>query len=130
VAALQTSSDKVESDRAHDLTITLPEISWTLYKEVSRLAPFGAENPKPIFLLSNIAIASVKKFGKEQNHVEVTLSSEWGQRVRAFDFFKTPESFSHTPESGKSAHVMATLERDSFRGPAKLALRIIDILPA
>src|SRR3989338_4140868 len=78
----------------HDVSVTLSDISSALFKEVSRLAPFGVGNPKPVFLLSNTTITGVKRFGKESNHVEVMLECrESGKSARAFEFFKTPARF-------------------------------------
>src|SRR3989344_823703 len=113
----------------HDVSVTLTAISGLLFKEVSRLAPFGIGNPKPLFLLSNTTITGVKRFGKENNHVEVMLECrESGKSARAFEFFKSPKDFSLSPEPGQFAKLLATLERDSYRGG--LALRIVDVLPA
>ncbi|MDP3645924.1 MAG: single-stranded-DNA-specific exonuclease RecJ [bacterium] len=114
--------------REPDAHITLPEISPRLFSEVSRLAPFGIGNPKPVFLVTRSLITSVKRFGKENNHVELQLAcTESGASARAFAFFKSPEDFSHVPSVSANASVLATVERDSFRGG--LALRLIDVLP-
>ena len=113
----------------HDVSVTLTDISGLLFKEVSRLAPFGIGNPKPLFLLSNTTIVGVKRFGKENSHVEVMLECrESGISARAFEFFKSPADFSLQPAPGQFANLLATIERDSYRGG--LALRIVDVLPA
>ena len=118
-----------ESRAAHDALITLHEISWPLLRDVARLAPFGMGNKKPIFRIPRALISSVKSFGKEKNHIEIIFSSEDPSvSMRGFDFFKSAEHFTHVPVEGEYADVLATLERDAFRGPAKLALRIIDIM--
>lgn len=127
IAAL-TEEKFIRTIRAHDLAIRLPDISWSLYREVSRLAPFGAGNPKPAFLIEGATVSHVKRFGKASDHVELTLAADSCDPVRAFDFFKAPENFSAPPKVGSSARLIATLERDSFRGPAQLALRIVDVL--
>ncbi|OGG56684.1 single-stranded-DNA-specific exonuclease RecJ [Candidatus Kaiserbacteria bacterium RIFCSPHIGHO2_02_FULL_55_20] len=112
----------------HDVSLALSDISSALFREVSKLAPFGVGNPKPVFLLSNTTITGVKRFGKENNHVEVMLECRTsGNSARAFDFFKSPQDFSFEPEPGQFASLLATIERDSYRGG--LALRIVDILP-
>jgi single-stranded-DNA-specific exonuclease len=112
----------------HDSLLTLPDVSTAFFKELSRMAPFGIGNPKPLFLLSNTTIVGVKRFGKESNHVEVMLECrETGVSARAFEFFKAPQDFSFLPEPGRFASLLATIERDSYRGG--LALRIVDVLP-
>jgi single-stranded-DNA-specific exonuclease len=114
--------------REPDALITLPEITRRAFAEVSRLAPFGIGNPKPVFLISRSSVTSVKRFGKEKNHIEMQLiCSDSGAQARAYDFFRSPEDFSHVPAVGESANILASIERDSFRGG--LALRIIDVLP-
>ncbi|MBI5457693.1 single-stranded-DNA-specific exonuclease RecJ [Candidatus Kaiserbacteria bacterium] len=112
----------------HDVSVTLSDISSAFFKEVSKLAPFGIGNPKPIFLLNNTTIVGVKRFGKENNHVEVMLECRAsGNSARAFEFFKSPGDFSLEPAPGQFASLLATIERDSYRGG--LALRIVDIVP-
>jgi single-stranded-DNA-specific exonuclease len=114
---------------SHDVLITLREVGQPLFADLSRLAPFGIGNEKPVFLIRDACTTSMKAFGKEKNHVEVQLAcTTTGYKARAFDFFRSSEDFTHRPESGAPASVLATIERDSYRGG--LALRLIDILPS
>ena len=57
-----------------DMTLTLAQVSWPLFRDMARLAPFGMGNPKPIIRISQAKVVSLKRFGKEQNHVEVMLA--------------------------------------------------------
>lgn len=127
-AALSLSKSEARSNtREHDALVTLSEISRALFAEVSRLAPFGVGNPKPVFLIGETTITALRRFGKESNHIELSLECrKSGATCRAFEFFKSPEDFTHAPTQGMSARVLGTLERDSFRGG--LALRIVDVL--
>lgn len=112
-----------------DADLFLREVSTTLLNEIARLAPFGMGNPKPLFRVRSARITFARQFGKEMNHTEVTVvCSESGVSHRAFQFFKTPMDFSLAPSPGTVADLLATLERDSFRGPDRLALRIADIV--
>lgn len=112
----------------HDAPLALRELGAPLFRELSRLAPFGVGNPKPIFR-ARATIAEFRRFGKDKNHIEVSLAcEESGARARAYDFFRTEEDFTHAIQAGDTAHVIATVERDSYRN--RLALRLIDILPA
>ncbi len=133
--ALRTSCLSLVREKAqeigssHDATLTLSQISHALHKEVSRLAPFGIGNPKPIFYVSGARITDVRRFGKEKNHVEVSLEDRVsGARARAFDFFKSPEDFSIVAAPGTEANFLATVERDTYRGG--LCLRLVDIVSA
>ena len=118
-----------ESESNSDARAALSEVTPALFKELSCLAPFGVGNPKPVFLVTGSTISAVRTFGRTKNHIEVMLScARTGITARAFDFFKTAESFTHAPKAGNSVNILATVERDSFRGG--LALRIVDIIPA
>lgn len=113
----------------YDAIVTLQEVAWPLYREMTRMAPFGMGNPKPVFRIARASVGALRMFGKEKNHVEVSLSCfETGARARAFDFFRAAHDFSHTPEPGKRVDILGTLVRDSFKGPQALALRLTDIL--
>ena len=122
-------SAKVLDVREQDALITLSEVASPLFVDVSRLAPYGTGNPKPIFLITGTIVTGLNRFGKEKNHVEILLECRTtGFRCRAFDFFRAPEDFTHTPVQGAEAKVLATVERDTYRGG--LALRIVDVVSA
>lgn len=126
---ISRNADVSERSDGEDSIVSLSEISIGLYREISRLSPFGVGNPKPVFLIAKAVVSGIKRFGKENNHIELIVScARTGERARAFDFFKSPESFSHAPAVGEAANILATIEKDSFRGG--LALRIVDIIPA
>jgi len=113
-----------------DAALPLSAISDALLRDVSLLSPFGIGNPKPIFHIPETRISAVRVFGKQSDHIEVTLEcGRTGRRVRAFDFFKKAEHFTYPPVAGTDAHVLGTLERDSYRGASAIALRIVDVLP-
>lgn len=133
-AARMLERDAREGVRAdafmHDMELSLSHITWSVFEELSRASPFGVGNPKPVFRIARVVSSQVSRFGKEKNHTEVQLlSRDTSTRVRAFDFFVSPESFTHTPVEGGEIDVLATIERDAFRGPTRLALRLVDILP-
>lgn len=112
-----------------DAEISLREISTTLLDTLSQMSPFGVGNPKPLFRVRNTRITSARQFGKDMNHTEVMLvCPQSGAKRRAFQFFKTPLDFSLAPSPGTLADVLATIERDAFRGPGALALRVSDIV--
>ncbi|MFZ2886429.1 MAG: single-stranded-DNA-specific exonuclease RecJ [Minisyncoccia bacterium] len=119
------------SEAGTDAEISLREVSTTLLRELSALAPFGMGNPKPIFRVRSARITFARQFGKEMNHTEMTVvCPESGVTHRAFQFFKTPMDFTLAPSPGTAADLLATLERDSFRGPDRLVLRLVDIVRA
>lgn len=117
-----------EAHASHDALLSLAEVSQPFFEDVSQLSPFGVGNPKPLFLIAGFTIITMRRFGKDAAHVELSLECRHsGARVRAFDFFRTPDDFTSAPAVGNPARMLATLERDTFRGG--LALRLVDVLP-
>src|SRR3989344_2464137 len=55
----------------YPLSLKLEDIGENLWDTVSQFAPFGMGNKKPIFKIPKAEIKSVKKFGKENNHLEI-----------------------------------------------------------
>jgi single-stranded DNA-specific DHH superfamily exonuclease len=117
---------KESSDISHDYIVSAREVSAKLLKEVAQLAPYGMGNPKPMLRLAQVTLSAFKKFGKENNHVEVSLHCpESNVSLRTFDFFRSPASFTRALVAGDTVDVLATIERDSYRGGVCLRLKDI-----
>ncbi|MBI2065536.1 MAG: single-stranded-DNA-specific exonuclease RecJ [Candidatus Zambryskibacteria bacterium] len=109
------------------LRIQLNDIGEELWNLISQFAPFGVGNEKPIFKIPKAEIKSVRKFGKENNHLEVVFNG--GDReVKAISFFSDPASYSSPLASGLSCTLLANLEKSYFRDRLELRLRIVDII--
>lgn len=118
---------KGEIDILVDKKLLLSDVNWDTYGCVEKFAPFGFENPKPLFLFENVEISAVKLFGKEKNHLEIKLISEGKKDVTAMAFFSGPEKFSIPVLAGSKINLVATLEKSNFRNFPELRLRIVDI---
>lgn len=114
-------------EEEENLTISVSDIGENLWHTVSQFAPFGMGNKKPIFKIPKAEIKSVKKFGKEGNHLEVTFNG--GDReVKAISFFSDPASYSVLLAPGTRISLFANLEKSFFRNRPELRLRIVDIV--
>lgn len=105
------------------LAISLSDISENLWNTVSRFAPFGMGNEKPIFKIPKAEIKSIRQFGKENNHLELVLESG----IKAISFFSSPNTYNLAP-SPCSCTLLANLEKSYFRDRPELRLRIVDII--
>ena len=114
-----------------DGIIKVDDITWSLYDEVNKFAPFGTGNPKPIFMIQDAAITAVKHFGKEKNHLELLLqkdpSAGRAATVSAIAFFKKSEDFAKKLEVGSKATIIGTLEKSTFKWKPELRVRILDV---
>ncbi|HVU06555.1 MAG TPA: single-stranded-DNA-specific exonuclease RecJ [Candidatus Paceibacterota bacterium] len=111
-----------------DAVISLEEISWDLYKDIEKLAPFGVGNPKPMFLVKGAFIDAVKSFGKEGNHTELIFRDLAGRKISAIQFFSPTESLPKHVAAQKPVDIVAHIEKSTFKNYPELRLRIVDIL--
>lgn len=110
-----------------DAEITLDEVNQLLAEQLNRLSPFGAGNPKPIFVFQAVTPKSVELFGKTKEHTKLIFQTENG-KVEAIAFFQTPEQFSKTPESDAPCTIIGHVEQSYFMGRMQLRVRILDII--
>ena len=117
------SSGTKEKEVLVDRQLELAEVPHTL-KILSQLAPFGVGNEKPLFLFPGVSVAQAKMFGKQQNHLDITLEQS-GTRASGIAFFSTPASFTKKFEVGGRADIVGHVELD-WKGAPRL--RVVDIL--
>jgi single-stranded-DNA-specific exonuclease len=124
------SQDKIKEEEIKiDAIISIDDVTSENYKVIEKLAPYGVGNPKPVFLFKKLKIFSVKEFGKEKNHLELSFCNENNKTIKAIAFFKTRSSFSKEQDlkEGMSIDMWASFEKNSFAGREELRLRIVDI---
>lgn len=117
-----------------DEELYLDQLTWATYKQIEPLAPFGMDNPKPVFWLRHVEIAEVKYFGNGGLHLELTFKKSDGGKIPAIGFFAspTPNDPSHIfgdikLEAGEKVDLLATLEKSMFKNYPELRLRIVDL---
>ena len=67
--------------------LSLTEIDMHLANELKGLAPFGKENPSPLFASTNIVISRLDFVGKDKDILRMTLAEEKGSmRIQAISF--------------------------------------------
>jgi single-stranded-DNA-specific exonuclease len=112
-----------------DGELSLDDVNWDTWKEVEAFAPFGMENPKPVFCFPKAEIVGVRKFGKMNEHLELQFQNSRGQKILAIGFFTSEKDFSEVLIGrGEKVNLIATLEKSMFRNYPELRLRIVDIL--
>lgn len=107
-----------------DFSIPIDLVSRSLLSETEKLAPFGAGNPKPLFLLSQVLVTEVSFFGKEKNHLKVMLQSP-KRPIEAISFFVHPDIVKKV-EQGSVISIVGNLEKNFFGGGVRI--RIVDIV--
>lgn len=99
--------------------------------KVERLAPFGMQNAKPVFLLREVLVREISRFGKGKEHLKLKINSVdgSGRTIDAVTFF-VKGSIARVAEkisAGSRANLLAHLERDTFSRGNPVRLRLLDI---
>ena len=58
-----------------DLEVTPDDITVDLVEEISKLEPFGASNPAPVFALKNLCVKEKRLMGENKDHLRITASA-------------------------------------------------------
>lgn len=125
LSSLESETLVLEEEKG--LVIKTSDVGENLWNTISQFAPFGMGNKKPVFKIPKAEIKSVKKFGKEGNHLEVVFNGG-DKEIKAISFFSSPENFDTALTPGRSVNVFANLEKSYFRNRPELRLRIVNII--
>ncbi|MBI2097378.1 MAG: single-stranded-DNA-specific exonuclease RecJ [Candidatus Vogelbacteria bacterium] len=101
-----------------DVELSVESFSSATYDSLARLAPFGVENHKPVFLFKNLAVRGSRLFGRGPSHLELNLAPG----IKAVKFF----ALGSPPAGGDRIDLLANLEKSYFRDRSELRLRIVD----
>lgn len=128
-AKLETKADDSFANHA-DAVITPDEATIAFLKKVERLAPFGMQNPKPVFLLREVVVREILRFGKAEEHLKIKLETNAGKgSIDAVTFF-AKGSLARVAENllkGSRVNLLVHLERDAFARGTPVRLRLLDI---
>lgn len=117
----------VDEEPVVDAVLTLSEVTDELLRSLRALAPFGMDNPKPVFAFTQVRPTAVELFGKGKDHTKLRLTTD-GKAHEALAFFKKPDDFTTTPTTDADVTLLAHVEESYFMGRPQVRLRIVDIV--
>ena len=121
-----------DSDQQHpvlnaDLILPSAELSFDLAREIELLAPFGEQNPQPVWIVQGLTLAGLQPAGNGRHLRLELLCPLSGKRYRAiaFGLGEADELFS----VGDVVDLLFSLEINVWQGNEKLQLNVKDIRP-
>ena len=107
-----------------DLELEPRELSFEIYEEIQRFAPFGEENSKPLFLMKGLKIVNLRGVGNNGNHLKCYLAGKTkGFQAIGFGL----GYFCGKIKQGDRIDIVFELIADDWNGARKLQLKIIDL---
>ena len=111
----------------YDAYISTTAINRNFYNDISKIGPFGNENPIPIFYLKELKV--IKSSILNKKHISCILKSKAGKSISsiAFDSLNTPIG-NYLLNYKKSFHVLGQINENFWNNKRTLQLIIKDII--
>ena len=111
-----------------DAEVQLSDLTIRSVTEIEKLGPFGAANPRPVFVASNVELASPpKKMGEGERHLSLFVR-QFGQKMRGVAFGKGEWADEIAKHNGPiSICFQPTINR--FQGRESVEFHLIDWQP-
>lgn len=68
-----TSTSELKPFIKVDLTLEPEDVSVNLVEEISKLEPFGAMNPSPVFVMNNLKVKQKRLMGADNSHLRLVV---------------------------------------------------------
>ena len=108
-----------------DAEVRADELSFQLSQELSALEPFGAGNPRPVFVTRGLRVLSEPQVIKEQ-HLKLRVAGENNRPWQAI-WWRGLEESEQTPQANQRIDLAYELEADRWDGDIRLQLNVKDI---
>jgi len=111
-----------------DAEISPPELSFQFSQDLRALEPFGAGNPRPVFMTRGWRVMSEPQVIKEQ-HLKMRVC---GENNRPFDamWWRGIEEVEATPQMNQRIDLAYEFEANRWQGDVRLQLNVRDMRAA
>ncbi|KRM94025.1 single-strand DNA-specific exonuclease RecJ [Lentilactobacillus senioris DSM 24302 = JCM 17472] len=126
---MAAKEQQVDLNAKPSLTVTtkidVDDLTPDFYRNLQVLAPFGEDNPKPIFELKYRNVQSIQLIGKDKDHLKCSITGSRHQ-ISALDFGTGDISNQLTNKSVKT-RIVGQVSTNTWRGKTNLQFMISDI---
>ena len=112
-----------EKKRPFELEINVGDMSVELAEALTKLAPFGNQNPKPLFCVRNVEISDVRYMGEAGQHVRFKISKE-GKCVTCVLFGNAKDYAEILDGSRRAAAIAGAIDCQVWQGIKRLQLMV------
>jgi single-stranded-DNA-specific exonuclease len=121
-------SDKISNSEKIkvDSEMRLSDVNLETVSKIERLAPFGVENLKPLFIFRDVIPEKINRFGKAREHLSITFRDGSGTK-KAISFFTSLDKFGDALKEGIKTNLVAHIEKSFYNGTSEIRLRIVDL---
>jgi single-stranded-DNA-specific exonuclease len=120
------SEDQLQPELNIDARVSPQTLNLGLVTDLAKLEPFGAGNPKPVFVTSDLVIRD-EPFVMKEKHLKMWLEGGGGQRFEAVWWDGVERSKGRTLTPGSRIEVAYTAEANIWQSNVRLQLVVEDI---
>jgi single-stranded-DNA-specific exonuclease len=118
------------ADLAVEGTLAVPAATVATAQEVARLAPFGAGNEEPVFVVSRARVVRADRVGKEGNSIRCFLEGEGGgPRLKAICFRAKEGPLAEALLGRGQLHLAGHLRAESWNDSVTAGFHVVDAAP-
>jgi len=100
------------------------DLTWSVFGEIQRFAPFGGGNPAPLFIVKRFKILNIRKVGSNGGHLKIYLE-KGNKKFDAIGF--NLGGFCDKIKAGDKIDVVFELIANEWNGTKELQLKIADL---
>ena len=108
-----------------DLELKAESVTFSLARELDALEPFGAGNPRPVFMTRNLRCLSPASVIKDR-HLKFRVAGPENRPLEAV-WWNCIETPGQTPELNGSIELAYTLETSAWNGDYRMQLNVLDM---
>ena len=124
-AASCLTADDLEPSVKIDLELPAENVTFSLARELEALEPFGAGNPRPVFVTRNLRLLSEPVVVKDR-HLKIRLAGPQNRPLEAV-WWNCIEPPGQTPGLQGSIELAYTLETNVWNGDYRMQLNVVDL---
>jgi single-stranded-DNA-specific exonuclease len=109
-----------------DLALAPESVTFSLARELEALEPFGAGNPRPVFMTRNLRCLSEPAVIKDR-HLRLRVAGPQNRPLEAV-WWNCIETPGQTPGLNGSIELAYTLETNVWNGEYRMQLNIVDLI--
>lgn len=111
-----------------DAELPPSEINWELFDNLEKFEPFGKDNERPLWLIKNLEIASVRVVGNGSKHLKLELKSDQmpNKTFRAIGFGLANNGNADLA-FGDKIDIVGELIADEWNNTRNLQLKLVDL---
>jgi single-stranded-DNA-specific exonuclease len=116
-------ADQLFPDLNIDCELAEPDFSFDLVQNIERLAPFGLQNEKPIFMMRKLDLKKITTVGSDAQHLKIdSIINNLPVTIIGFNQGQHKDYFYNK----KKADFVFVLEINTWRNTNSLQLRVLD----